>query len=125
MSVISRTGFVWHELMTGDVGDAKKFYQEVAGLTTAPGAYPMVFAGEQPVGGLVAPRGNGQQWPSGGPEAHWVAYIGVDDVDLAASRAQELGGQVLVAPIDVPEFGRAAVLRDPQGATFGVFRPLP
>jgi hypothetical protein len=62
-------------------------------------------------------------WPSGGPEPHWIAYIGVDDVDAAARRAQELGGQILLPPTDVPGLGRAAVLRDPQGAAFGVFGP--
>lgn len=45
----------------------------------------------------------------------------VDDADEAASKTQELGGEVLLAPIDVPGMGRAAMLRDPQGGVFGVF----
>jgi predicted enzyme related to lactoylglutathione lyase len=28
-------------------------------------------------------------------------------------------------PMDVPNVGRIAVLRDPQGATFGVINPAP
>jgi uncharacterized protein len=31
------------------------------------------------------------------------------------------GGEILLPPTDVPGMGRAAVLRDPQGAGFGVF----
>ncbi len=125
MTQISRNGFVWHELMTTDTEGAQKFYQEVTGLTATPGPYQMVMAGEQPVGGLVGPRPEGPVWPSGSPEPHWIAYIGVGDVDAAAQRAQELGGQVLLPPIDIPGFGRAAVLRDPQGAAFGVFALSP
>jgi predicted enzyme related to lactoylglutathione lyase len=43
-------------------------------------------------------------------------------VDKAVERAKELGGQVLVAPTDIPKFGRAAVLKDPEGAVCGVFQ---
>lgn len=114
-------GFVWHELMTTDTEGARKFYWEVTGLTATSDPYQMFVAGEQPVGGLVGPRAEGSGWPSGGPEAHWIAYIGVDDVDAAAERARELGGQILLPPTELPGFGRAAVLRDPQGAAFGIF----
>lgn len=125
MIEMPRTGFIWHELMTTNTAAAQAFYREVAGLTTAPGEYPMLMNGEQAVGGLVGPTPEGPIWPSGGPEPHWIAYIGVPDVDAAAQRASQLGGQVLVPPVDVPGFGRAAVLRDPQGAAFGVFAPAP
>lgn len=123
MMRIGRSGFVWHELMTTDTGGAGAFYREVTGLTTSAGDYPMLMDGERPVGGLAGPTEEGPVWPSGGPEPHWIAYIGVDDVDAAARRAQELGGQILLPPTDVPGLGRAAVLRDPQGAAFGVFGP--
>jgi len=83
----------------------------------------MLLDGDQPVGGLIGPTDEGPVWPSGGPEPHWIAYIAVEDVDAAARRARDLGGQVLLPPVDIPGFGRAAVLRDPQGAAFGVFAP--
>jgi predicted enzyme related to lactoylglutathione lyase len=83
----------------------------------------MLLAAGVPVGGLVGPRPEGPDWPSGGPQPHWVAYFGTDDVDTAARTAEQLGGTVLVAPVDVPGFGRASVLRDPQGGVFGVFAP--
>ena len=47
------------------------------------------------------------------------------DVDAAARIAKELAGDVLLPPTDVPGMGRAAVLRDPQGAAFGVFATVP
>lgn len=123
---LPRSGFVWHELMSTDPKQSQQFYQQVAGvsvvpLSDEPGAYQMLMAGGQPVGGLAGPRPDQEGWPSGGPEAHWIAYLGTDDVDAAARTAQELGGEVLLPPVDVPGMGRAAVLRDPQGAAFGVF----
>ena len=123
MAQISRKGFIWHELMTTDTEGARKFYREVTGLTVAPGDYQMLMADEQPVGGMVGPRAEGPVWPSGGPEPHWISYIGVNDVDVAVQKAQELGGQVLLSPLEMPGVGKVAVLRDPQGAAFGIFDP--
>ena len=123
---IPRTGFVWHELMSTDPKQSQLFYERVAGVSVVPvgddpGAYQMLVVGGQPAGGLAGPRPDQERWPSGGPDAHWIAYFGTDDVDAAARTAEELGGKVLLPPTDVPGMGRAAVLRDPQGAAFGVF----
>lgn len=123
---LPRSGFVWHELMSTDPKQSEGFYQQVAGVKVTlmgdePDAYRMLLVGGQPVGGMAGPRPDQEGWPSGGPEAHWIAYLGTDDVDAAARKAQELGGEVLLPPVDVPGMGRAAVLRDPQGAAFGVF----
>ena len=41
----------------------------------------------------------------------------VPDADQAAARAQELGGKVLLPPMDIP-VGRFTVLADRQGAVF-------
>ena len=125
MAKIPQTGFNWGELMTTDTKGAANFYREVAGLTVIPGDCQMLMAGSQPVGGLVGPRPEGPIWPSGGPQPHWVAYLGVEDVDAAVRKAQELKGKVLVPPTEIPGFGKVAVLRDPQGAAFGIFSPEP
>ena len=123
---IQRRGFVWHELMSTDPRQSERFYERVAGvsvipLSDDPGSYQMLLVGAQPVGGIAGPRPDQEGWPSGGPEAHWIAYLGTDDVDRAAHTAERLGGEILLPPVDVPGMGRAAVLRDLQGAAFGVF----
>jgi hypothetical protein len=51
---------------------------------------------------------------------HWQPYAAVDDPDATTAKAKELGGAVFMDPMDVPKVGRIAVLRDPQGATFGI-----
>jgi predicted enzyme related to lactoylglutathione lyase len=127
MTEVARSGFNWHELMTTDLEAARRFYREVSGLAVVDGPaspagpYLLLMAGDRPVAGITGPTAEGPIWPSGGPQPHWLPYIAVEDVDRAAERTRALGGRVLVEPVDIPGFGRAAVLRDPQGAAFGVF----
>jgi predicted enzyme related to lactoylglutathione lyase len=59
-----------------------------------------------------------------GVPAHWSVTFAVDDADAIATRAAELGGQVLVAPFDAP-WVRMTVIADPQGATFTASRFVP
>ena len=59
-----------------------------------------------------------------GAPPHWMPYVAVPDVDATVRQAQGLGARVYVSPQDIPE-GRFAVLADPQGATFSVFKPAP
>jgi predicted enzyme related to lactoylglutathione lyase len=47
----------------------------------------------------------------------WSITMGVDDTHATAARAAELGGRVIVPPLDVP-WSRMTVIADPQGATF-------
>ena len=56
--------------------------------------------------------------------AHWGVTFAVDDADAIAARATELGGRVVVPPLDVP-WVRMTIISDPQGATFtaGQFVP--
>jgi hypothetical protein len=49
--------------------------------------------------------------------AHWSVTFAVADADTTARTAAELGGKVVVPPMDAP-WVRMAVLADPQGATF-------
>jgi hypothetical protein len=49
--------------------------------------------------------------------AHWSVTFGVDDADQIAQKATELGGKVIVPPMDAP-WVRLTVIADPQGATF-------
>ena len=55
----------------------------------------------------------------GGEEApsRWRIYFGVKDADAAAQRVRELGGTIVVEPIDCT-FGRMVEVADPYGARF-------
>ncbi|CAM5489580.1 hypothetical protein SVIOM74S_07577 [Streptomyces violarus] len=52
---------------------------------------------------------------------HWLPYFAVADVD-ATTAVVQAHGDVLMVPTSVPDGPRIAVLRDPQGAMFGVYR---
>jgi len=57
-----------------------------------------------------------------GVPSHWLPYILVEDVDASCEKAQSLGATVYKAPDDIPNVGRFAVLGDPQGASFAVYK---
>ncbi len=125
MSEVQKGRHVWYDLMTTDTDGAKDFYGKVVGWTLTPfeGAqdpYDMWTAGETPIGGLMPlpPEAQAQ-----GAPPHWLAYITTPDVDATVARAQELGGNVIVPPQDIPTVGRFAVLADPFGAVFCPFTP--
>ena len=49
----------------------------------------------------------------------WAVYFTVVDTDAAVARVAELGGTVIMPPMDI-EPGRFAVVADPTGAVFNV-----
>ena len=117
--------FVWDELVTSDVDGAQRFYEAVFGWSTQDmgeqyGGYRIFNRGETETGvaGLMGA-------PDDSAPPHWQPYVAVEDPDATAAKGKELGGDALMEPMDVPEVGRLAVLRDPQGATFGIIRPQP
>jgi hypothetical protein len=55
---------------------------------------------------------------------HWGVTFATADADATAAKAAELGGTVLLAPVDAP-YSRLTVLRDPQGATFSATAFVP
>jgi len=56
--------------------------------------------------------------------AHWSVTFSTDDADQLAARAVELGGSVLLPPMDVP-WARMTMIADPQGASFIATRFAP
>jgi hypothetical protein len=112
--------FAWNELMTTDVAGAKSFYTRLLGWTTeAFGGgmeYTLLKKDDEMVGGLM-------KAPQPGMPAHWLAYVMVEDVDATAAQAAKLGGKICKEPFDVPDVGRIAIVMDPQGAAFGLFKP--
>jgi predicted enzyme related to lactoylglutathione lyase len=114
---------VWADLITSDVESAKEFYGKLFGWQfegepgkTAP--FTLITQGGEPIGGIVYR----EEGDASKHEARWLSYISVPDVDAAAAAAKQLGGQVYVAPFDLPQRGRVAVLLDPQKVPIGLLR---
>jgi uncharacterized protein len=113
--------FSWHELTTTDHARAYDFYQKLFGWEKtgdfdmgAMGVYQMYGRGEQTLGGMWTKPSDMPMPPN------WLYYIRVANVDQAAERVKELGGQILHGPMDVPGGDRVAQCMDPQGAAFAV-----
>ena len=113
----------WFELATSDAKAAIGFYNSLLGSTSALSNttpegveyHTLSVAGDTRAGVLQMD----DQWE--GIPPHWTVYLGVDDMDAALTVVKEMGGELLTEPMDVPQ-GTFAVVRDPQGAVFMLFR---
>ena len=114
---------IWHDLITNDVDQAKRFYSGVLGWTfeqtTHPngGDYTVIFAGERYVAGIVQ-----LDDPSDAEYSRWLPYLSVADVDRAAEFTRAEGGSVVAGPLKLQGVGRAAAIQDPQQAVIGLLR---
>jgi predicted enzyme related to lactoylglutathione lyase len=122
--VVNEPGaWCWSELITTDLEGSKAFYGAVFGWGTEEqgpgGAHPYTEwkIGERSVGGMMPKPA---EMPAEVPP-NWGVYFAVDDADAAAAKTQELGGSLLMGPMDI-EPGRMAVLADPIGAVFNVLK---
>lgn len=109
----------WVELATRATDRARDFYTTLFGwsVNASPSYTEWAVDGKE-FGGLAD---MGDRFSPEVP-AHWMPYFAVADVDATAQVAQQAGGTVVMAPMDIPDGPRIAVLRDPQGAAFGVHR---
>ncbi|WP_406457151.1 VOC family protein [Streptomyces sp. NBC_00876] len=109
----------WAELVTRESEPALAFYPAVFGWTvTASDTYPQWGIEGADFGGLLTMD---DKFPPDVPP-HWLPYFAVADVDAAAATALGAGGELLMPPTTIPQGPRIAVVRDPQGAVFGVHR---
>jgi uncharacterized protein len=113
--------FVWYELTTPDVDAAKKFYPRFAnwGTQAFDANYTMFTHKDVPIAGIF--RLNNDMKSKGIPP-NWMPYIECDNVDATADKAKSLGATVTAGPDDIPGTGRFAVIQDPQGAVFGIYK---
>ena len=115
--------FSWPELATNNPAAAKTFYTNVFGwgLEDSPAGPDMVYTtlkkGDRSVGALFQDP-NQKNIPP-----HWNTYVTVASADASAKKAKDLGGKVVAEPFDVMEYGRMAVVQDPQGATICLWEP--
>jgi predicted enzyme related to lactoylglutathione lyase len=62
-------------------------------------------------------------WPAPPQSPNFVQlFMGVDDVPAAVKKAEDLGAKLIIPPTTLPEGDEMAVLLDPQGMSFAVWR---
>ena len=110
----------WHELHTTDAKSAFAFYNEIFGWTATDamdmgdmGTYQMFADGSgAAIGGMM----NNPNMP----RPMWLYYFNAGDIDAAAARVTNNGGEVTQAPQEVPGGTWIIRGRDPQGAQFAL-----
>lgn len=118
--------FCWFELGTTDQNAAKSFYASLFGWAAndspmGPGheGFYTIFSIDDRA--CASAYTITPEMSQRGVPPHWLLYISTPSADDTARRARELGGNVVLEPFDVMDFGRMAVIRDPAGAVFGIW----
>jgi hypothetical protein len=113
----------WHELYAGNGEKAFVFYSGVFGWTKTEamdmgpmGTYQLFATDREAVGGMMTK-------PEQVPVPMWLYYFNVDDIDAAATRTRDNGGQVFNGPMEVPGGIWIIQCSDPQGAMFAMVGP--
>lgn len=118
----------WIELLTPDPFAAALFYGEVLDWSAQESSLCHVAHVERDEEVFIRARGRTVAGlKAGGAEAaaevrvrpRWHVHFRVPNVDSAIAAATEAGGEVL-APAQPMALGRAAILRDPEGAVFSL-----
>jgi uncharacterized protein len=113
--------FVHLELNTPDLAKAKEFYRalfnwqfEDMDMGAPAGIYSTFKPESGPGGGMMSMPGgiNG-----------WLAYVGVEDLDVATEKSKSLGATVCMGPMEVPNVGRFTIITDPTGCNIAMFQP--
>jgi len=114
--------FVHIELQTKDIPKAKEFYSRLFDWKLddipMPGGdmlYTMINVGEGTGGGMFS-----NMDPQVPP--HWLAYVGVDDIEASTQKARDLGASVLQDVMKVGDYGWLSVIKDPTGAVIAMWK---
>jgi predicted enzyme related to lactoylglutathione lyase len=110
----------WIDLATTEPEAARAFYGELFDWTFAVGGpevggYTMCLIEGDPVAGMAAIQTQGMS-PA------WSTYLATADVDATAEAVREAGGEVVMAPLDVQDYGRVSFAVDAVGAAIGFWQ---
>ncbi len=111
--------FVWFEHRSNDIPKARKFYEPLFNWHTEAmpmggQRYHMILNANVGVGGYRTTQ------PA--ERSQWLTYLSVDDVDTAYRSALAAGAAPLAPPRDYDTVGRGAVITDPSGAEFALWK---
>jgi uncharacterized protein len=114
--------FVWYDLLTDKVPEVKNFYStlfgwEYEGDNTENAPYTLIKYKGRAIGGIIY-----SDLKKDVNESQWISYLSVPDVDRAFEFIGNKGGKQYRKPWDLADRGRVAVVADPQGALFVLFR---
>jgi len=113
------------ELDTTDPTKAKAFYSALFDwkITDSDMGGGMIYSTFKPTGD--SPGGGMMQHPMPGAPSSWLAYVLVDDINVANKKAVSLGAKLIVNTQEVPNMGWFSVITDPTGAHLGLWQTNP
>jgi predicted enzyme related to lactoylglutathione lyase len=114
---------IWADAMLPNLDAGKQFYGELFGWSFDTGSaefggYTQAYSDGKTVAGL-APQMPGQE----GVPAAWSVYFATSDAQATATRIRENGGQLLMEPMAVGDFGTMVTATDPSGVVFSAWQP--
>lgn len=118
----------WVDLATTDQAAAKAFYGGLFGWSYEDVAmdqegrqhYSMARLGGRYAAAVFTQQQEQRQM---GVPPCWNVHLTVEDADATAGRAGELGGKVVMAPFDVFDAGRMAIISDSTGGVVTLWQP--
>ncbi|MFJ8474930.1 VOC family protein [Kitasatospora sp. NPDC094011] len=111
----------WADAMFTDLEAAKAFYGDVLGWTFGEssseyGNYTQAYSDGKAVAAIVPPM------PGSQGQSVWCLYLASPDAAATAERIRTNGGEVVMGPMQVGDFGTMVIARDPGGVVFGVWQ---
>jgi predicted enzyme related to lactoylglutathione lyase len=107
------------QMISREPDGTARFYAELFGWTVNannPMGYRRIDTGTKD--GI-----QGGIWPAPPQALNFTQlFVAVEDVEASVRKAEELGARIVIPPTRLPEGDEMAVLNDPQGMSFGVFR---
>ena len=112
--------FVHVELTTTDVDKAKSFYGQLLDwklqdIEMGDMTYTIIKVGGGTGGGMM-------KNPIPNAPSMWLAYVNVDDLKAATSKAKALGAKIMKDHIEVKDMGWFSIITDPTGAMIGLWQ---
>jgi predicted enzyme related to lactoylglutathione lyase len=113
--------FVWYDLFTNDLQSASRFYEGLFGWSFSDTAskekvIKTIDRDGIPIANVIlidSEKGNVNK-------CLWLSYMSVENVDRALMVAKKNDGTIYMQPRDLPNRGRVAIVKDPEGALFAI-----
>ena len=109
---------VGFEIQAQDPERTSAFYREMFEWNIAPGAVPGFLSIEH---GIGAPEGGiGGVISTAAGSSRIAIFVQVSDLRASLALTEELGGSVVMQPLDVPNGPTVARIKDPEGNLLGL-----
>jgi len=113
--------FIWYDLLTNDLQATSRFYAKLFGwsfsdTTSKEKLVKTVTRDGVPIANAIYidPQNSKVN------ESRWLSYISVEDVDRTLMVSKKNNGTIYMQPKDLPNRGRVAIVKDPEGALFAI-----